>query len=1166
MPVPSTKRALLTIPMRTGLSQKQDARYLEPGALLTAVNVIKPKSGVLHKRPGSTPLPVTAVPSRSDGSVTPAACNIQTGKRLGRFQGAHVVIGADYWTDAVYPFNEASQRYTMADRVPEVLIGAPIPVMSFDTVVSEVDSAVCNGYQVHVCLASPLTAGTTVTNPIWFCVTDAETDEIVVPQQMLLGAYAKAFALAPGTQLYAPKLIVCGTTVVLSWLSPAISPLSGNNPYGIYAMSLDMTQPWVGWQGTGTVPVLLLNCAQSGTPNQIGAYDICAAVADATEFALVAQQYNGATYSLTLNRFTVSTLTLAATANVTANATSYAADGATDIVQGWAVRADATNNETAIAYTWLHGGVLRVGVLMQQWPAVAASVATDVNVLTVTGPLVPAALSCPFVIGLERIGTVQAFLSYTLVFSSYNGDWTGLPPPNLATVFANGTSTAYVARYVVSNNAGTMALRNGSPHVMYGAKLASHVQVQNNVAYWVGYLPSYEQGSYFLFADDAWADVGSGGSFPPPGGAYPATTYQPARLVGTIGPRLAAPQFLFGTAPHTLPHISLNTSPPHASPSAYQVTLPVSFSPTTASPTVYRLDFASDQNYQNAELGQNMAIATGCPSAFDGARCFEMGFPYYPHINTISDHGSGSGLGTGLYSYIATYEWRDARGQLHKSARGLVAQKTTGNAHYLEVVVPCMCFTAREKNWAATYQGVTLANGGGPQGYFPYGSNVIVKLYRTAVAGITYYDLDDGTMTQANNLVTYAINQQGLATVTIIDKCTDAQLVTHAQLYGDGSDGTQPGNILDEFCPPAFQGLITHKNRLFGIDGPRIWYTKAFTDGVAPGWSELMAFSVDDGPGNVLAIASQDDNLVVFKRDRLFVVVGDGPTDNGGQNNLQAPARVSSDAGCNDWRSVVTTAEGTYFLSDQGRRLFTRDGQVVPVVTTEDLDSANQTPTSAVEHPTLSRIVFTECPGPTWGASTGISIYRDYVLDSWTQGALFTNPDGGQPPIISAVVAGAGAAGQAVYHSLRSTGIVDRESATTWEAGASVYQTIDVQTPWIKAEGIEGFAIFRRFMLTWSGSDAHALTVSAAYDYSGTWYSLGTITSTQMVAMTTPLYQYRFGLPRHRAESVRFRIQDASDVDRPHHTGEGPTLISMALEVAVYTNQRLFRLPASQVT
>lgn len=1168
MPVPSTKRALLTIPMRTGLSQKQDARYLEPGALLSAVNVIKPKTGTLHKKPGTTQLPVAAVPARDDGSVTPiSVCDLQTGKRLGRFQGAHVVIGADFWTDAVYPFNESAQKYTLADRVPEVFIGAPIPVMSFGNVVSEVDSAVCNGYQVHVCLAAPSIAGATVTTPIYYCVTDAATDEIVVGQQLVMGAFRQAFAHAAGTQIYAPKVIVCGTTVILTWLV-ADGGDAGNNPYSILALSLDMTQPWVGWVGTGTVPKLLSHVAQPGA-GKIGAYDVCAVVGDASKFAIVCNTYNGAIYTLSIVSYQAAGLTVLTSANVVAQATSYVADGKTDPMQGFAIRADATNSETCIVYTWTHGGTLRVGILIQSFPTLATSVSTDIDLMTIPGPLAPAALSCPFVIGLERLGTYAGLgagsLAYRVAFSSFNGDWTGKPPPNLAGIFGNGVSSAFCARYTVYNLFGSMTIANGMPNVTYGHMLASRLQAQNGIGYYVGYLPSYEQGSYFLFADDSWTDVASGGANPAPGGAYPATTQNPARLVGNIGPRLASPQYLFGSSRHTLPHISLNTAPQHASPAAFQVTLPISFSTTTASPTVYRLDFRSDQNYQNCEIGQNMAIATGSPSAFDGVRCFEMGFPYYPHINTITDHGSGAALGTGLYSYIATYEWRDARGQLHQSARGLVAQKTTVNAHSLEIVVPCMCFTAREKSWAIVYQGT--GPGGGPQGFFPYGSNVLICLYRTTVGGITYYDLDDGSRTQANNTATYAINQQGLATVTILDSVTDAELQTHRQLYGDGSDGSQPGNILDEFCPPAFQGMITHKNRLWGIDGPRVWYTKEFTDGVAPGWSEQMAFSVDDGPGNVLALTSQDDNIVVFKRDRLFVVVGDGPTDNGGQNNLQSPARISSDTGCNDWRSVVTTAEGTYFLSDQGRRLLTRDGQVVPVVTTEDLDRANPTPTSAVVHPTASRIVFTSCPLPTYNAATGVFVYRDYVQDSWTQGQLLTSVDVGTvSPIISAVVAGAGASSPAVYHALLSTGVVERETQTSWLSHNGLFQAIDVQTPWIKAEGIEGLAVFRRLMLTWSGSDPHALTVSVGYDYSSTWYSMGNITWAQMTAMTTPLYQFRFGLPRHRGESVRFRIQDKADGATAPITGEGPTIISMALEVAVYTNNRPFRLPSSQVT
>ena len=78
MPSPSTQRGLLSLPFRTGLSQKQDERWLEQGAMFSAENVVKKKTNTFEKRVGFTALGTTS---------------FAIGRSLGTLQGSLLAIG-----------------------------------------------------------------------------------------------------------------------------------------------------------------------------------------------------------------------------------------------------------------------------------------------------------------------------------------------------------------------------------------------------------------------------------------------------------------------------------------------------------------------------------------------------------------------------------------------------------------------------------------------------------------------------------------------------------------------------------------------------------------------------------------------------------------------------------------------------------------------------------------------------------------------------------------------------------------------------------------------------------------------------------------------------------------------------------------------------------------
>lgn len=1168
--MPSVEKQLLSIPFAKGLSQREDPRWLAPGALLTATNIVHPKTNIVEKRPGFAELARTGL-----ASVPGVTRTLATGRRLARFKNALAILGADEWTDAVWVYDEGQAKPVLKDRVPEVYAFPDRVIAGGSDLIWDADTAVANGYAVHAWLVGAATAGappqpgSAGATDVFYQVESAATGEVLLSARSI-GQVTNDAA--------APKLIVVGQYFVLTYCS-------GKTDRRVYALLLDSLDPAAGFGTQVAVSDQLVTpFCQNGIPNYgapLGCYDACAVTGSTTTF-VVANQTGTATMptDITISKMTIGggIVTGGVTVNVgTTNDTQWrndliSSDGtyATfGTLQGITVCADAGLDEVAVSYAWCQnpngrntvvGGTYKTSVSIQlvQYVSLGTSIAGAVDLTSAPMWLDPS----PQTLAVQRIGQAGIHAgAYKVMFSPSGGMWTGYDnggdPVVPGSGYALGLTTAYIASFVAYPSAGFMFAAPNQPRVTYGVRLASRIAVRNGIGYVVGYCPSSTQGTFFLFADDAWSDLASS----------KASAF-PLRHVATFAPRLASAQAYFerfevgsltGFLPSTpyvpfvLPHLASN--PTAQGTDVVQTSLCITQgSASLASPTLFAWDFASPLAYQASELGENMALACGAPSAFDGASVFELGFPLYPFIVSMTASNGGHLNPTGVaspyvISYIVTYEWRDHRGQIHRSARGITGSIDLGGKTNQNVTIaaPTMGFTAREKATAPVA-------GNGPQGYSAGYSPVTMRLYATEPNGATFYNMDPTDVVSGNS---YAKANAPIGpTVSFVDDGLADSLTTHALLYGDGSDGTAIGTILDNFCPPAFQALIVHKNRFFGVDGSNIWASKAFTTGEGSAFNELMAFSVDDGPGPVTALASLDDKLIIWKSDRVFYVAGDGPNDGGGQNDWTTPQRIASNVGCVDWRSVVVTPQGVHFMSASGLRLLTRDLQVVPVVDVGDALTVNPAMTSAVVHPTLDRVLWTANVNDIGVPRIGIGIDHDYVLDSWMTSVVSHGvPEGA----VSAAVAGQAP----TYHQLRAGGTVLRESAASSLDGTT-YAPMTIETAWIKSDGLASFARFRRLLVTWEVVDPHQLSVYVAYDFSPTYYLMGTVTATQMAAMTTPMCEQLFALPRQRAQAVRFLIADAPDAGVASAGGRGPRIVSLDIEWGAYTNRRLARLPGAQ--
>lgn len=1092
--MPGPSRRIVPIPFNTGLSEKQDVRYLAEGSMAQIRNGVKDKAGRIAKRKGLQNLNTSPL-----GPIT--------GYRSSSHKGNLTYVGDDGFQRAIWQYDESAQVPLICDYVPEVAALPRRQVMAFEQNITEMDTLVSGGFEMHVWLAAPV-AGSTP--DVFFTVLDAATYAVVIPSASVPSLPSTATTVAE------PKLILCGTTAVMC----VYMIISGVGAVQVttFGMASPLASTWSSSVAVGSTAGLTAN----------GIYDVSAVAGDATQFVLVSQ--NSAT-DLSCLRIQVSPVAVQVSGVWT---DALWNTDANPPISGFGCTAHSADGVVYIAYAWNTGGGLqKVRADMQQYPTTSTQFATPVS-LFVGGISTTAKILC---LDVLRLGTIGGTSNNALaVFSSNMTN-----PPT-------ATPNQYTAAAVFYASVGACAVQANQPSFTWNMILASRIYVgPNQTPYFVGYFNSTVQGTFYLMALD-WLQSGS----------FDFTVrYGPARWVATFGQRLAKSQ-MFATA-HTLPHFYPN--PDVATRGVAQTLLPISQTAARNAPTVAAFDFVPVQGYEATELGECLHLAAGAPFQFDGQRSFEIGFPYAPEwtLNSGST-GPGGSVGDGTYSYIAIFETTDARGQVHRSARSPPLSIAVAGGPVQVTLVPLAC------SWSMRQRFPSITKN---SARFAFQAPIYVKIYRTQNGGTTYFlvsgsgqGLEIPVASQANTIFNPSL--------TFIDTLADASISGNELLYGDGGNG-QNGSNLDIFCPPSFQHLIFHKDRLWGVDGSDIWYTKALTTGEGTGFTEDFAFTVDDA-GFVTALASLDDKLVIFKRGAIYYVTGDGPSDSGANNDLSPPQKVQTDVGCRDWRSVVSTPKGIWFDSDVGRYLLTRDLQVVaagkPV---EDELATYPVTTSAVLHPSSGRVLWTMNTDDTLATRNGEGVTYDYILDAWSTWSPLRSSGGTDSVVgpISACVANAiGTLGSATiltptYHTLDQFGQVRRESTSFYFDSSISYVPMTASSPWVKASGIEGWERFRRLLITWLNNDPHDLLVSVLYDYATTPNVLDqtTITAAQMAAFTTPLAQFAIMLRVQRAQAVQVTIQDVLD---GAVTGQGPILISAALEVTVHDEPRLAQIPVTQ--
>lgn len=360
---------------------------------------------------------------------------------------------------------------------------------------------------------------------------------------------------------------------------------------------------------------------------------------------------------------------------------------------------------------------------------------------------------------------------------------------------------------------------------------------------------------------------------------------------------------------------------------------------------------------QSAEMQGGLYIAGGFVGYYDGVFLVESGFLDTPIISSLGQTTTGALTLLTTYTYIAVWEWTDAKGRVHRSEPSTPASFTLTGANDGMAVGIGSAHSFRNID----YQGS--------------GSLVQTAVYRNTALDSVFYRV--GQAPQFTGEAGYCIGTLHL------DDMSDATAQTRPILY------IQANKPIVNVGPLPARFIAAGRDRLIfgGLPDP---YLVAFSQLPFPG--EPME-SADIGsefayqarlPEKVTAVAAFSDTYIAFTASGIYEIPGEGPQRNG-TGEFFLPRAIYSDGGCIDWRSVVDTAGGLFFQMAADKLFRIKPSGDIDFVGERVRDTLKTYPVvrGAALCTETQRVVFAVVDNDTTPTAGGLLVY-DLIQDCWS--------------------------------------------------------------------------------------------------------------------------------------------------------------------------------------
>jgi len=510
----------------------------------------------------------------------------------------------------------------------------------------------------------------------------------------------------------------------------------------------------------------------------------------------------------------------------------------------------------------------------------------------------------------------------------------------------------------------------------------------------------------------------------------------------------------------------------------------------------------SNRNLTFNEIAGDHHFTGGFVWMYDGVKPVEHGFFQYPEGATAVNAAGGSQTAQQYYYYI-TYEWTDAAGNILRSAPSIPLAVTGAAASKTTLTIPTL---------RATYK-----RGANP---------VRIVIYR--------WSADQQIAYQVTNFNAPLLNDPTVDTVSFIDSQADSSIIGNLILY-------TTGGVVENISAPAAAASTLFKSRLFIVSAENrnlLWFSKQIIDKVPVEFSDLFTIFVpptigaQGNTGPIITISVMDDKLIVFKRNAIYYITGNGPDNTGANNDFSDPIFITGTVGCTNIKSVVLTPIGLIFQSDKGIWLLGRDLQTQYIgAPVEAFNSANVLSAQTILGVNQIRLTL----------DTGVTLMYDYFFEQW---GSFVNIPGISTTIYQNKQTYLSTNGQSVF----------QETPGAYLDGTNPV-LIKFATAWINLAGIQGFerAYFFQLLATWLSP--HKLKIEIAYDYDPLVNQITTITPDNVLSITALEY-WRIFLNRQKCQAFQVTVTESFDPAQGPAAGAGFTMSGMNLVVAAKKGRR----------
>lgn len=471
------------------------------------------------------------------------------------------------------------------------------------------------------------------------------------------------------------------------------------------------------------------------------------------------------------------------------------------------------------------------------------------------------------------------------------------------------------------------------------------------------------------------------------------------------------------------------------------------------------------------------------------------------------------------YYYYALYKWTDAQGNIHRSAPSIPygVNVTGSNVSTNTINIPTLRLTAK--------QSLALSPGSST-----VPTAVQIELYRWSAAQQIPYLL--------TSITSPLLNDPTVDYVTYTDVFADAGILGNLILYTEGG-------VVDDVAAPACNVATLYKSRLMVLDAEdpnTIWYSKQVIEGTPVEMSDLFTLyiaptiSAQGSTGPATALSAMDDKLIVFKKNAIYYMTGDGPDNTGANSDFSNFIFITSTVGCANPQSIVFIPNGLMFQSDKGIWLLGRDLSTNYIGAPVEAFNG-QTVLSAITIPGTNQVRFT--------LSGGVTLIYDYYYNQW---GTFSNV-----PAISSVVY------NGLHTYLNALGGVYQENPGSYLDGASPV-LISLTTAWLQLAGLRGYQRAYYFFLLGQYLSPHKLNVQISGDYNSNPNQTFVISPTNFAAAFgeiqtfggaspfgggTQVEQWRVNMLKQKCQAFQVTITESYDPSFGVSAGAGLTLSGM---------------------